>query len=48
VFDRLLASGLSIESVEQHLTAGRVRVDGQVVTHPDTPAPPRTTITLGL
>jgi hypothetical protein len=40
VFDRLIAAGLSIERIEQPLTAGRVRVDGQVVTDPYTPAPP--------
>jgi hypothetical protein len=28
VFNRLIAAGLSIERIEQHLTAGRVRVEG--------------------
>jgi hypothetical protein len=27
VFDRLVATGLSQEQIEQHLAAGRVRVD---------------------
>jgi hypothetical protein len=30
VFDRLVAAGLSQERLEQHLTAGRVRVDGEL------------------
>jgi hypothetical protein len=40
VFDRLLAAGLSLERVEAHLTAGRVYVDGELVTDPYRPAPP--------
>jgi hypothetical protein len=32
VFDRLVGAGLSQERIEQHLTAGRVRVDGERVT----------------
>jgi hypothetical protein len=32
VFDRLPAAGLSLERIEQHLTAGRVRVDGELCT----------------
>ena len=39
VRDRLTTAGLSAERIEQHMTAGRVRVDGEVVTDPDTPAP---------
>jgi hypothetical protein len=39
VFDRLVAAGLSQERIEQHLTAGRVRVDGELVTDQDRPAP---------
>ena len=34
LFDRLVAAGLSIKRIEQHLTAGRVRVDGELVTDP--------------
>jgi hypothetical protein len=40
VFNRLLAAGLSLERIEQHLTAGRVHVDGEVCTDPYRPAPP--------
>ena len=32
VRDRLTAAGLSDERIEQHMTAGRVRVDGELVT----------------
>ena len=39
VRDRLTAAGLSDERIEQHMTAGRVRVDGELVTDLDTPAP---------
>jgi hypothetical protein len=39
VFDRLLAAGLSQERIEYHLGAGRVELDGVVVTDPYTPAP---------
>lgn len=39
VFDRLLAAGLSRERVEQHLTAGRMYVDGELLTDPYRPAP---------
>ena len=46
VFDRLLAAGLSQERIEQHLTAGRVRVDGELVTDPDRPAPPPARVVL--
>ena len=40
VRDRLTAAGLSAERIEQHMTAGRVRVDGELVTDPDRPASP--------
>lgn len=39
VRDRLTAAGLSAERIEQHLTAGRLRVDGELVDDLDTPAP---------
>ena len=39
VRDRLTAAGLSDERIEQHMTAGRVRVDGELVTDLDAPAP---------
>jgi hypothetical protein len=39
---RFTAAGLSDERIEQHMTAGRVHVDGEVVTDPYRPAsPPR-------
>ena len=37
--DRFTAAGLSDARIEQHMTAGRVRVDGELVTDLDTPAP---------
>jgi hypothetical protein len=37
VRDRLTAAGLSDERIEQHTTAGRVRVDGELFTDLDTP-----------
>ena len=40
VRDRLTAAGLSDERIEQHMTAGRVRVDGELVTDPYQPASP--------
>jgi hypothetical protein len=40
VFDRLLAAGLSQERIEWHLGAGRVELDGEVVTDPYRPAAP--------
>ncbi len=46
VFDRLLAAGLPLERIEQHMTAGRMRVDGELVTDPYAPAPPGTRVTL--
>jgi hypothetical protein len=39
VRDRLTTAGLSGERIEQHLTAGRVRVDGAHVSDLDAPAP---------
>jgi hypothetical protein len=48
VFDRMLAAGMSIERIEQHLAAGRVRLDGECVTDPYTPAPAGTHIALAL
>jgi hypothetical protein len=47
VFDRLVAAGLSQERIEQHLTAGRVRVDGELVADPDRLAPPPARLVLG-
>ena len=38
VRDRLTAAGLSDSRIEEHMTAGRVRVDGEPVTELDTPA----------
>ena len=40
VRDRLAAAGLSDARVDEHLAAGRVRVDGELVTDLETPAPP--------
>jgi 16S rRNA U516 pseudouridylate synthase RsuA-like enzyme len=45
-FDRLVAAGLSQERIEQHLAAGRVRVDGEPVTDPDRTAPPPARVVL--
>lgn len=39
VIDRMLAAGLSLERAEGHLRAGRVSVDGELVTDPSHPAP---------
>jgi hypothetical protein len=39
VLDRLQAAGLSDERIQWHLDAGTVRLDGEVVTDPTTPAP---------
>ena len=44
VRDRLTAAGLSSERIAEHMTAGRVRVDGQLVTDLDTPAPAGTRV----
>ena len=43
VRDRLTAAGLSDERIEQHLAAGRVRLDGELVTDPDVVAAPACT-----
>ena len=40
VRDRLTAARLSDERIEQHMSAGQVRVDGELITDPATPAPP--------
>jgi len=40
VRDRLTAAGLSDSRIEEHMTAERVRVDGELVTDPDRPASP--------
>jgi hypothetical protein len=40
VRDRLTAAGLSESRIEQHMTAGRVRVDGEPVTDLSRPASP--------
>jgi hypothetical protein len=47
VRDRLTAAGLSECRIEQHMTAGRVRVDGELVTdaHPPASPPARIVIT---
>jgi hypothetical protein len=44
VRDRLTAPALSAERIEQHMTAGRVRVDGELVTELDAPAPAGTRV----
>ena len=44
VRDRLTAAGLSDERIEQHMTAGRVRVDGELVTDLDALAPAGTRV----
>jgi hypothetical protein len=44
VGDRLTAAGISAERIEQHMTAGRVRVDGEPVTDLDPPAPSGTRV----
>jgi hypothetical protein len=46
VRDRLTAAGLSDERIEQHLAAGRVRVDGELVTDPEVAAPAGTRIVI--
>jgi hypothetical protein len=43
VFDRLLAAGVTLERIEEHVAAGRVRVDGELVTDPYRPARPTCT-----
>jgi hypothetical protein len=46
VLDRLVVAGVSQQRIEQHLTAGRVRVDGELVTDPFRPAPPPARVVL--
>ena len=46
VRDRLTAAGLSDERIAQHMTAGRVRVDGDLVTDLDAPAPAGTRVVI--
>jgi hypothetical protein len=48
VLDRFLAAGLSRETFDAHLAAGRIAVAGQPVTDPATPAPPPTAVTVTL
>jgi hypothetical protein len=44
VRDRLTAAGLSGERIAEHMAAGRVRVDGELVTDLNTQAPAGTRI----
>jgi hypothetical protein len=44
VRDRLTAAGLSAERIEQHMSAGRVRIDGALVTDLDMLAPAGTRV----
>jgi hypothetical protein len=46
VLDRLLAAGISEDRALAHLAAGTVRVDGETVTDPTSPAPPPCRIVL--
>jgi len=46
VRDRLTAAGLSAERIEQHMTAGRVRVDGELVGDLDAPTPAGTRVVI--
>jgi len=46
VRDRLTAARLSAERIEQHMTAGRVRVDGELVTDLDALAPVGTRVVI--
>jgi hypothetical protein len=46
VLDRLVAAGLSECRIEQHMTAERVRVDGELVTNLSTPAPAGTRVVI--
>lgn len=39
ILDRLLAAGIDEARARDHLEAGRVRLDGETVTDPETPAP---------
>lgn len=47
ILDRLTAAGIDADRIQQHLAAGRIRVDGQVIEDLDTPAPPTTTWVIG-
>jgi len=44
VRNRLTAAGLSAERIEEHMTAGRVRIDGELVTDLDARAPAGTRV----
>jgi hypothetical protein len=46
VRDRLTAAGLSESRIEQHMTAERVRVDGELVTDLDAAAPAGTRVVI--
>ena len=46
VRDRLTAAGLSDERIEEHISTGRVRVDGELVTDLDAPAPAGTRVVI--
>jgi hypothetical protein len=46
VLDRLTAAGLSRESIDRHLAADGITLDGAVVTDLDTPAPPPARVVL--
>lgn len=46
VLDRLIAAGLSQQRIEGHLGAGRIELDGNVVTDPNQPAPHGTRLTV--
>jgi hypothetical protein len=48
LFDRMTAAGISQDSIERHLAAGRVHVDGERVTDPYHPAPKPAVIVLML
>jgi hypothetical protein len=46
VLDRLTAAGLSRESIDRHLAAEGITVDGEVVTDLQAPAPPPARVVL--
>jgi hypothetical protein len=46
VRDRLTAAGLSEGRIDEHMTAGRVRVDGELVTDLNTSAPAGTRVVI--
>jgi hypothetical protein len=48
LFDRMTAAGICQESIERHLAAGQVCVDGELVTDPYRPAPKPAVIVLTL